>query len=109
MSDENIVITKGELTEIIKKRKLEAIEESCKETDGALKIDTDEVIIEVEAEKFVTIFEKIFVEETAETDSVDGAAGDILTKIVSKIKEKINSTIAEKNSGKNRETNLEYC
>ena len=53
MSDENIVITKGELFEIVKKRKLETIQE---ETNGVSPTETDELIIEAEAEKFFVLF-----------------------------------------------------
>ena len=66
--------------------------------------EADELIIEGGAEKFLVLFEKIFVEEAEETDSEDGPAGDIIGKIVSKIKDKIDSTIA-KNSSK---TNIGY-
>ena len=79
MSSESIVITKGELSQIIKKRKLESTEEGFKETDGALHIDTDDLVIEAKAKKFLTLFEKILVEETAETDCEDSSAGDIVT------------------------------
>ena len=59
-----------------------------------------------EAEKFITLFEKIFVEETAETDCEDGLAGNIVTKIVSKIKDKIDATIAKKNGCKNPKADI---
>ena len=83
MSSENIVITKGDLVQVTKKQRLED-----SETDGALHIDTDEIIIEAKAEKFITLLERTFVEETEGTDSEDGPAADIAAKIVSKIKEK---------------------
>ena len=95
MSTENIVITKGDLVQLIKKRKLEEIKEGDSETDSALHIDTDEIIIEAEAEKFLTLFEKTFVGETEGTDSKDGPAANIAAKIVSKIKEKINGALGK--------------
>ena len=91
MSSENIVITKGDLIEVIKKSRLETIadENEPDDTDGALQVDTGNVIIEAEAEKFITLFEKTFTEETEEINSEDGPAQDILAKIVLKIKEKL--------------------
>ena len=56
MSRENIVITKGDLVQVIKKQRLED-----SETDGAFHIDTNEIIIAAEAEKFITLFERTFV------------------------------------------------
>ena len=91
------MITKGELFEIVKKRKLESIQ---KQTDGASSTEIDVLVIEAEAEKFLVLFEKIFVEETEETDSEDGPAGDIIGKIVSKIKDKIDTTIAKNTAAK---------
>ena len=82
MSSKNIVITKGDLVQVIKKQRLED-----SETDSTLYIDTHKIIIE--AKKFITLFERTFVEEIEGTDSEDGPAADIAAKIVSKIKEKI--------------------
>ena len=79
MSSENIVITKGDLVQVIKKQRLED-----SETDSTLYIDTNKIIIE--AKKFITLFERTFVEETEGTDSEDGPAADIAAKIISKIK-----------------------
>ena len=95
----SFVVTQGKLYEIVKKRKLETIEESeeSDQTDGK-EIDEslNELIIENEAEKFIELFEKTFSEETEEIDCEDGAIQDIISKVVLKIKEKIGST--EKNS-----------
>ena len=79
------------MIEVIKKSRLETIAEVREpdNTHGALQIDTDDVIIEAEAENFITLFEKIFTEETEEIDSEDGPAQDILAKIVLKVKEKL--------------------
>ena len=60
MSEENIVITKGELFEIVKKRKLETIQEDI---GGASPTKTAELTIEAEAEKVLVLFAKIFIEE----------------------------------------------
>ena len=97
MSEENIMITKGELFKIVKKRKLKSIQT---EIDGASSTETDELVIEAEAEKFLVLFEKIFVEETEETDSEYGPAADIIGKIASKIKDKIDTTIAKNTATK---------
>ena len=95
----SFVVTQGELYEIVKKRKLETIEESeepdqtdSKEIDESL----NKLIIENDAEKFIELFEKTFSEETEEIDCEDGTIQDIISKVVLKIKEKIGST--EKNS-----------
>ena len=91
----SIVVTQGELYEIVKKRKLETIEESeeADQTDGK-EIDEslNELIIENEAQKFIELFEKTFSEETEEIDCEDGAIQDIISIVVTKIKEKIESS-----------------
>ena len=95
----SIIISQGELYQIVKKRKLETIEESEEpdQTDGK-EIDEslNELIIENEAQKFIELFEKTFSEETEEIDCEDGTIQDIISKVVLKIKEKIES--AEKSS-----------
>ena len=91
----SIVVTQGELYEIVKKRKLETIEESeeADQTDGK-EIDESlkELIIENEAQKFIELFEKTFSGETEEIDCEDGAIQDIISIVVTKIKEKIESS-----------------
>ena len=95
----SIIINQGYLYEIVKKIKLETIEQSEEpdQTDGK-EIDKslNELIIENEPKKFIELFEKEFSEETEEIDCEDSAIQDIISKVVSKIKEKIGS--AEKNS-----------
>ena len=95
----SIIVSQGELYQIVKKRKLETIEESeeADETDGK-EIDESlkKLIIENEAQKFIELFEKTFSEETEEIDCEEGAIQDIISKVVLKIKEKIRS--AEKYS-----------
>ena len=94
-----IIIRKGELYEIVKKRKLETIEES-EEPDQTYGKEIDEslnkLIIEKEAQKFIKLFEKTFSEETEEIDCEDSTIQDIISEVVLKIKEKIES--AEKSS-----------
>ena len=91
----SFVVTQGELYEIVKKRKLETIEESEEpdQTDSK-KIDKsfNKLIIKNKAEKFIELFGKTF----SEIDCKDGAIPDIISKVMLKIKEKIKS--AEKNS-----------
>ena len=95
----SIIVSQGELYQIVKKRKLETIEESeeADETEGR-EIDESlkKLIIENEVQKFIELFEKTFSEETEEIDCEEGAIQDIISKVVLKIKEKIGS--AEKYS-----------
>ena len=91
----SIIVSQVELYQIVKKRKLETIEESeeADQTDGK-EIDEslNELIIENEAQKFIELFEKTFSEETEEIDCEDGAIQDIISIVVTKIKEKIESS-----------------
>ena len=95
----SIIISQGELYQIVKKRKLETIEESEEpdQTDGK-EIDEslNKLIIENEAQKSIELFEKTFTEETEEIDCEVGTIQDIISEVVLKIKEKIES--AEKSS-----------
>ena len=95
----SIIISQGELYKIVKKRKLETIEES-EEPDQTDRKKIDEslnkLIIENKPQKFIGLFKKTFSEETEEIDSEDGTIQGIISKIVLKKKEKIES--AEKSS-----------
>ena len=85
----SIVVNQGELYQVVKKRKLETIEESeeADQTDGKeIDVSLNELIIENEAQKFIELFEKTFSEETEEIDCEDGAIQDIISKVVLKIK-----------------------
>ena len=103
----SVVITNGELYEIVKKRKLLTIQESDKETDQEYgkKIDeyVDNLIIENEAEKFFELFEKTFCEQTDEIefDSEDGVVNDLINRIVLRIKEKLISEKVKNSTGLN--------
>ena len=60
-----LLITKGELYEIIKKRKISSIDEGVEtdQEDGKkIEENINELIIENEAEKFIELFEKTFSE-----------------------------------------------
>ena len=91
----SIIVSQGELYQIVKKRKNETIEESeeADQTDGK-EIDEslNKLITENEAQKFIKLFWKTFSEETEEIDCEDGATQDIMSKVVLKIKEKIESS-----------------
>ena len=98
------IVTKGELYEIVKKRKLSTIEESGEtdQEDGrGIEENVDELIIENEAKKFIELFEKTFSEETEEIefDSEDGAVQDLVNKIVLRIKEKLNNSTNTNGAG----------
>ena len=98
------VVTKSELYEIVKKRKLSTMEErgETDQEDGrGIEENVDELIIENEAEKFIELFEKTFSEETEEIefDSEDGAVQDLVNKIVLRIKEKLNNSTNTNGAG----------
>ena len=98
------IVTKGELFEIVKKRKLSTIEEGGEtdQEDGRrIEENVDELIIKNEAEKFIELFEKTFLEETKEIefDSEDGAVQDLVNKIVLRIKEKLNNSTNTNGAG----------
>ena len=73
----------------IKKRKLEELKEEP---------ELEENIIEIEAEKFLEIFNKIFIEQSI--DCEDSAATDAAAKVISKIKEKIDYAFSKNIVGK---------
>ena len=98
------VVTRGELYEIVKKRKLSTIEEGGKtdqEDSRGIEENVDELIIENKAKKFIELFEKTFSEETQEIefDSEDGAIQDLVNKIVLRIKEKLNNSTNTNGAG----------
>ena len=87
MSD--LLLTKGELYQIIKKRKVES-----DQVDGKKNIeeeeDINELIIKNETEKFIELFNKVFLdEEEQQLDSEDGLVQDLFDGIVVRIKEKL--------------------
>ena len=100
----SFVVTKGELYEIIKKRRLSTTEEggeTDQENGRGTEEKAEELIIESEAEKFIELFEKTFSEETEEIefDSEDGAVQDLVNKIVLRIKEKLNNSTNTNGTG----------
>ena len=83
MSD--LLITKGELYQIIKKRKLETDQVNGKKIEE----DINELIIQNETEKFIELFDKVFSDEEEQLDSEDGLVQNLFTGIVLRIKEKL--------------------
>ena len=90
----SIIVSQGELYQIVKKRKLKTIWRVWRSQSDGKKIDEplNELIIENEAQKFIELFEKTFSEETEEIDCEDRAIQDIISKVLLKIKEKIESS-----------------
>ena len=88
MSD--LLITKEELYQILKKRKQETDQIDGKSIEDE---DINELIINNEIEKFFELFEKVFSseEEEEQLDSEDGLVQDIFSGIIVKIKEKLKS------------------
>ena len=84
MSD--LLITKGELYQIIKKRKVETDQEDGKKIEEE---DINELIIKNEAEKFMELFDKVFSDEEEQLDSEDRLVQDLFSGIVLRIKEKL--------------------
>ena len=84
MSD--LLIRKGELYQIIKKRKLETDQVDGKKIEEE---DINELIIQNETEKFIELFDKVFSDEEEQLDSEDGLVQDLFTGIVLRIKEKL--------------------
>ena len=85
MSD--LILTKNELYQIIKKRKIETDQIDGKNTEEE---DINELIINNETDKFLELFNKVFSEEEdEELDSEDGFVQDLFTGIVIRIKEKL--------------------
>ena len=83
----NLLITKEDVYQILKKRKQEN-----DQIDGKSIEDDDiiELIINNETEKFFELFEKVFTsEEEEQLDSEDGLVQDIFSGIVTKRKEKL--------------------
>ena len=84
MSD--LLIRKGELYQIIKKRKLETDQVDGKKIEEE---DINELIIQNETEKFIELFDKVFSDEEEQLDSEDGLVQNLFTGIVLRIKEKL--------------------
>ena len=100
----SVIISNRDLIEVIKKKKLESIEEvpASDNVDGKANKNIDELVIDSEAGKFLVLFEKIFNEKhieqeniTQDLDAEDGAIQDILKRIANKISEKIENSTGE--------------
>lgn len=73
MSD--LLITKGELYQIIKKRKVETDQIDSKKIEQEK--DINELIIQNETEKFMELFDEVFSDEEEQLDSEDGLVQDL--------------------------------
>ena len=73
MSD--VLITKGELYQIIKKRKVETDQIDSKKIEQEK--DINELIIQNETEKFMELFDEVFSDEEEQLDSEDGLVQDL--------------------------------
>ena len=86
MSD--LLLTKGEVYQIIKKRKVET-----DQIDGEKNIEEEDInklIIKNETEKFIELNKVFSDEEEQQLDSQDGLVQDLFAGIVVRIKEKLN-------------------
>ena len=91
----SIILANDELAKLIKKTKLETIEE-VNQPDNVGGANVENFVIESKANKFLVLFEKVFEEKhikeeniTGYLDAEDGAFQDILEKIANKISKKI--------------------
>lgn len=85
MSD--LLVTKGELYQIIKKRKLETDQIDGKKIEQ--EEDINVLIIQNKTDKFIELFDKVFSDEEQQLDSEDGLVQDLFTGIVLRKKEKL--------------------
>ena len=85
MSD--LLLTKGEVYQIIKKRKVET-----DQIDGEKNIEEEinKLIIKNETKKFIELNKVFSDEEEQQLDSQDGLVQDLFAGIVVRIKEKLN-------------------
>ena len=90
-----IILANDELDKLIKKTKLETIEE-VKQLDNVDGANVENFVIESEADKFLVLFEKVFKEKHIEEENItdylnaeDSTFQDILEKIANKISKKI--------------------
>ena len=83
----NLIITKEDVYEILKKKKQESDQVDGKSLEDD---NINDLIINNETEKFFELFEEVFTsEEEEQLDSEDGLVQDIFSGIVTKIKEKL--------------------
>ena len=90
-----IILANDELDKLIKKTRLETIEE-VKQLDNVDGTNVENFVIESEADKFLVLFEKVFKEKHIEEENItdylnaeDSTFQDILEKIANKISKKI--------------------
>ena len=92
------------MIEVIRKKKLESIEEVpvSDNVDDKANNGVDELVIDSEADKFLVLFEQIFNKKHIEQENIkqdldaeDSAIQDILIRIANKISEKIENSTQE--------------
>ena len=92
------------MIEVIRKKKLESIEEVpvSDNVDDKANNGVDELVIDSEADKFLVLFEQIFNKKHIEQENIkqdldaeDSAIQDILIRIANKISEKIEDSTQE--------------
>ena len=100
----SIILANNELAKLIKKTKLETIEE-VNEPDNADGANVENFVIESEVNKFLVLFEKVLEEKHIEEENIidyldpeDGTFQDILEKIAFKISKKITIAASENKS-----------
>ena len=100
----SIILANNELAKLIKKTKLETIEE-VNEPDNADGANVENFVIESEVNKFLVLFEKVFEEKHIEEENIidyldteDGTFQDILEKTAYKISKKITIAASENKS-----------
>ena len=100
----SIILANDESAKLIKKTKLETIEE-VNEPDNVDGANVENFVIESEADKFIVLFGNVFEEKHIEEENItdyldaeDGAFQDILEKIANKISEEIAIATSENKS-----------
>ena len=90
----SIILANNELAKLIKKTKIETIEE-VNEPDDVNSANVENFVIESEADNFLVLFEKVFKEKPIEEENItdyldaeDCTFQDILEKIAFKIVKK---------------------
>ena len=92
------------MIEVIRKKKLESIEEVpvSDNVDDKANNGVDELVIDSEADKFLVLFEQMFNKKHIEQENIkqdldaeDSAIQDILIRIANKISEKIENSTQE--------------
>ena len=102
----SIILANDKLAKLIKKTKLETIEEINK-PDNVDSANMEKCFIESQADKFLVLFEKVFEEKHIEEENItdyldaeDDTFQEVLEKIANKISKNIEITASENKSVK---------